>query len=215
MAWRGARQGMEGNPLAMSPHRQLVEAFVGEQIRSLRWRGGWLDVGGGRRPARGADVTLDLSGPVSVHGDVGKLPFFGATFRIVTAVEMLYLVTDIRAALGEMYRVLTAGGHLIVTCPFSRPRNERGDWRRPTDEAWLGMLAAAGFRVTVCEPLGGPGSIIWQSTYLMAPGRVLKAFTARTAPAGRWLDRHSGAEWPLAYGLVAVKPEAPADLARP
>ena len=241
-----------------------------------RWSGDrWLDLGGGHREPREADVALDLTfcpnRPAHpVVGTAERLPFHDGTFALITAIEMLYLVTDLESALAEIRRVLKPGGRLVATCPFSKPSNEPGDWRRPTAHAWAWMLMHAGFERYSVEALGGPWSLSWQAAYLLAQGRdngdaanvggelcrmrggslavpareadqlrlrpvpepdkpgkaqaqgsgpgairghareenassrFWRSLIARTAPAGRWLDRRSGAAWPLGYGVVAV-----------
>lgn len=169
----------------MSPHRQLVEAFVAQAIGSRPtcwWPAAtthlcqrWLDLGGarrGRRRADGqdADVRLDVVGDANVLGDAQRLPFHDGAFALVTAVEMLYLVPDLERALSEVHRVLAPGGRLVATCPFSRQENEPGDWRRPTAHAWRWMLERAMFHVERVEALGGPYSLMWQAAYIASRG---------------------------------------------
>ena len=55
-----------------------------------------------------------------VEGDAMKLPFVSDEFDAVTISFGLRNITDPKAALDEMYRVLKPGGRLVIT-EFSRP----------------------------------------------------------------------------------------------
>ncbi len=111
------------------PHRELSD---------LAWKsvatapeGPLLDVGCGAgvfldkaraagRRAVGTDLAVGMVRRAQRHGhaaaasDVTALPFPDATFSAVTAMLVLHLVPDARAALAELARVLLPGGRLVV-----------------------------------------------------------------------------------------------------
>jgi ubiquinone/menaquinone biosynthesis methyltransferase len=66
-----------------------------------------------RSKPRGADVRW-------VAGDMARLPMGPSTFDLITTGYGLRNVPDLRAALGEMYRVLAPGGRLC-SLDFDRP----------------------------------------------------------------------------------------------
>ncbi len=63
----------------------------------------------------------DARAPV-VTGDMLALPFPSRTFSVVTTGYGLRNVPDLRAAIGEIHRVLTPGGRLL-SLDFNRPSN--------------------------------------------------------------------------------------------
>lgn len=170
--------------MALSPYRQLGEAFVRRQTmaeRSLPVP--WLDLGGARRERCEADVVLDVDTaklaknkqtflwpPAWVGGTAERMPFADARFGLVTAVDVFYLVADLEAALAEVVRVLRPGGRLVAICPFAYPSVEAGDWRRPTAHAWRWMLRHAGFSAFRVAPLGGPWSLMLQAIHAITQG---------------------------------------------
>jgi SAM-dependent methyltransferase len=112
----------------------------------------------------GAPVGIDLSeeavrfcrerGVTVARGSVLSLPFPDRTFDLVTSFDVLYhrWITDDRAAVGELVRVLRPGGLLFVRVPalkmlwgahdeavYSRHRYTRGELRQ--------LFGACGLRV--------------------------------------------------------------------
>lgn len=89
--------------------------------RNLAWLSQW-----GR--AVGIDLSPDAlrltrqRGGAAVRGSVLDLPFPDATFDVVTSFDVIYhrWVTDDRAAVRELARVLKPGGHLLVRVPALR-----------------------------------------------------------------------------------------------
>lgn len=72
-----------------------------------------LEVSHGVAARRFAETDSDLV----VRADVGALPFRDATFDLVIAQATLEFTHDDRQAVGELARVLAAGGRLIVRLP--------------------------------------------------------------------------------------------------
>lgn len=65
-------------------------------------------------------TTIDIvrKHDVSIQGTVYKLPFKDQIFDAVIASEVIEHLSDARAAIDEMKRVLRVGGKLILTTPF-------------------------------------------------------------------------------------------------
>lgn len=77
----------------------------------------------GRMGARtyGADISLDLAARLRNSGcrrlmvaDVESLPLSSKAFDLVTCLGVLEYVPDDRKALGELYRIISPGGHLVL-----------------------------------------------------------------------------------------------------
>lgn len=83
------------------------------------------------RPGTGRQTTAFTT------GDMLALPFGGERFDVVTTGYGLRNVPDLRAALGEMHRVLAPGGRLL-SLDFNRPDS------RPIRALYLGYLTIVG-----------------------------------------------------------------------
>jgi glycosyltransferase involved in cell wall biosynthesis len=59
-----------------------------------------------------------------VRGDVHALPFSAASFKNITAMEILEHTDDLPRVINELNRVLAPGGHLVVTVP-----DDNGLWK--------------------------------------------------------------------------------------
>ncbi len=71
-----------------------------------------LDIGTGL-----ARMTAAKAGVRAVAGDALSLPFRDNSFDVVVSSETIEHTTSPAAAVGEMARVLRAGGRLALTCP--------------------------------------------------------------------------------------------------
>lgn len=96
-----------------------------------------------------------------VVADAERLPFLDATFSIVTVRIAPHHYADVRAAVREMARVLTAGGRLVLVDNIAPedPALDRhvNDWDKRRDPShvraytaseWRAFLAGAGLRIT-------------------------------------------------------------------
>jgi len=105
--------------------RHLCEAFrrpgVGVVGIDMKWEDlcqarGYLSMMGGEN-----------AGPwLVVKGDVTRLPFADGTFDVVLCSEVLEHITDGKAAVREIVRILKPGGDLVVSVPRYLP--ERICW---------------------------------------------------------------------------------------
>jgi SAM-dependent methyltransferase len=119
-------------------------AAVAARLVALRVRR-VLDVGCGDGPLRAElsawppVVGLDAAAPMvqahpapAVRADVRRLPFAGASFDAVTALNVLYHLADPRTALREARRVLRSGGTLLASAiARDDPPEMTPFWRRP------------------------------------------------------------------------------------
>ncbi len=117
---RAISAALLGNTLPAGPGRRLLDAGcgTGNNLRHLA--------------SLGRTIGVDLSheavdfcrsrGVTVVRGDLMRLPFAAGCFDSVTSFDVLYhrWVTDDRAAVAELARVLKPGGVLLVRVPALR-----------------------------------------------------------------------------------------------
>ncbi|MBV8727118.1 MAG: class I SAM-dependent methyltransferase [Candidatus Eremiobacteraeota bacterium] len=79
---------------------------------------------------RDVAVALDACGVTAklTSADASALPYSDQQFDIVVSVSSLEFITDLRAACGEIARVLKPSGSLIVVTPASSPLLDFGLW---------------------------------------------------------------------------------------
>jgi SAM-dependent methyltransferase len=117
-----------------------------------------------------------LHGVVDVFGDGQRMPFRGAAFDTVLALEVLEHVRDPGACLAEVARVLKPGGALLITVPFVAPLHQWPyDYLRFTPRGVEALLERAGFAVERVEPRGNFAS----ATGAMLAHWLLRALGAR------------------------------------
>jgi SAM-dependent methyltransferase len=85
-------------------------------------------------------VALEPSRPLLEHapegvepvlGEAEQMPFQDSSFELVTIVNSLHHVADMRAALAEMVRVVTQGGRIVVQDYLADEDPERAEvWER-------------------------------------------------------------------------------------
>jgi len=159
----------------------------------------------------GARVGCDLA-PVALYSDVHyvrcdgqSLPFADGAFELCTAWDVLEHVSDDRALLGELSRVLQAGGrirlsvphkHIAIFPPLVMPRLHRR-WQHSVRTGYTpgeirSLAEASGFAGCTVIPLEAPW---FRSLYFVASltwglwpaaGRVLVTALARRDAAAGW-----------------------------
>src|SRR5581483_12198706 len=118
----------------------------------------WLLDGGSVSSAAGVDVAtaaVELARRHVPEADLhvaplSELPFAAGAFDLVVSNDVLQHVdeSELEASLGELRRVLRAGGTLLLRTNGSwRLRPERSDWRAYDPKTLGQQLAAAGFAV--------------------------------------------------------------------
>ena len=100
----------------------------------------------------GADHAHTTQRVPVARADITRMPFASAAFDVATSFDVLQCVSDDRAAVAEMARVLKPGGTLILTVAALKVL--RGDhaevWkevRRYTPDTASALVASAGLRV--------------------------------------------------------------------
>jgi SAM-dependent methyltransferase len=129
-------------------------------------RGKLLDVGCGRKPYKdtyfsgatsytGVDYLTERSQPDIVASAL-DLPFDDKSFDTVVSTEVLEHLSDPLRALRQMHRVLTPGGHLILSTPMYWPRHETPyDFFRYPYDGLLFLIKESGFEFVRMFNRGG------------------------------------------------------------
>lgn len=155
-----------------------------------------------RRRAVGVDTSMRALGFARkrghaslVCGSVEALPFRGRVFEGVLSRDVLYMVPDERKAAGEIARVLSPGGILVLSSPAFRAlagAHDRavGGLRRHTAPDLAALLGEAGLRVARTTYanffLAGPIWVLRKVTGALsrrrASGEVSSEFALSPAP---------------------------------
>ena len=139
-------------------------------------RGRLLDAGAGEqpfaawyRPHVDGAVAVDVA-PVpglDARASLEALPFADGSFDVVLATEVLEHVRDAEQATAELFRVLTPGGHALVTVPFMYPLHEAPyDYRRLTRIGLADLLSRHGFTDVTVWARGGPAAFFSHAAVL-------------------------------------------------
>ena len=134
-------EGKVGKPVV----RQAVATFANARRT--------LDLGCGRSPNAasfpnrvGVDIVADRG--VHIIADAHHMPFASGCFEQIVLSEVLEHLADPPTAAGEMARVLSGGGALILTTPFVYPIHEAPyDFQRFTAFGLRRLFSVAGFEV--------------------------------------------------------------------
>jgi SAM-dependent methyltransferase len=215
--------------LLEGPLRRLAETRA-----SLRLLDAGCGTGGNllRLARYGRASGIDLSatalrfarerGVVTARASLLSLPFPDRTFDCVASFDVIYhaWVTDDRAALREMARVLRPGGLLLLRVPAlmllwgghdvevqSRHRYTRGEVRSLLDDAGLSVLSA-----TYCNSLLFPLILLRRlldrltgrtgSDVGFLPGPLEWAFRQVLLLEARWV--HRGFSFPVGTSVLAL-----------
>lgn len=228
-----ARKQLRANERHVARGSRLAVDILAPQYESLlreHARGRLLDCGCGDVPYYGVYkahvsettcIDWGQSAHQCVHLDAevdlnGALPFADASFDTVLLADVLEHIASPARLLGEIARVLSPGGALIVMVPFLyRVHEEPHDYYRYTQFGLEALVRETGLTTEVLTPLGGypdvlldmiskgladwslPSSLLYWCSSWAVRARSYQAWRARTA-----------SRFPLAYGLVARKPHA-------
>ena len=129
-------------------------------------QGRLLDVGCGRKPYRtlyakrvswhlGVDIPRSPHHTADVFGDAQALPFRSASFDTVLCTHVLVHVPEPHQAIGEMSRVLKAGGVLILSARQMWHVYTPRDYYRFTAVGLRYLAEQHGLEVVSVIPVGG------------------------------------------------------------
>lgn len=226
----GFRKRFVPNPLYVALGSRLaVAAMTGPYERVIRdhARGKLLDCGCGDVPYYGwyrdlIEEATCIDWAASGHGrqhvdheiDLGQtLPFEEKRFDTVILADVLEHIAQPANLIGELARVLTPGGKLVVMVPFLyRIHESPHDYHRYTRFSLEWMAQAAGLRVIEVSAYGGYPDVVLDllNKGLASIPPLCHAFLAmvswmtRTKLYGRWRKR-SSENFPLGYCLVAER----------
>src|SRR5438067_3051164 len=128
-----------------------------------------------------------------VRGDLTALPFAGAQFHAVTALDVIEHVEDDKAAVGEIARVLRPGGILVATVPAYRFLWSGHDvalhhYRRYSRSEVVALLIGAGLEIEKSTYMLTGLFPIAALQRLLARLRRGREAAAGLPPVPRWLN---------------------------
>jgi SAM-dependent methyltransferase len=182
-------------------------------------RGKLLDVGCGSKPYKdtyfsqaasyvGVDYKTENSEPDIVASALA-LPLDDQSFDTVVSTELLEHVPDPLRALREMYRVLKAGGYLILSTPMYWPRHEVPyDFFRYPYDGLLYLIKESEFELVRIFNRGHAyvflGQVIQHALPVFIRGKFV---TALLNSFHLWCDRrHAYDALTLGWTVVATRP---------
>lgn len=130
---------------------RVLDAGAGEgsykqHFRHCRYVGVDLGVGDSNWSYRGLDAFADLA----------ELPLRNRSFAAALNIVTLEHVRDPQRVLTELYRVLEAGGRLLLVVPHMWEEHQQpNDFFRYTQFGIRHLLTTAGFRDVEIRPVGG------------------------------------------------------------
>ncbi len=160
--------------------------------------GPMLDVGCGTKPYRSLFMTenyigLDLDtettrklGVADALYDGDQFPFDDGQFNAVLCNQVLEHVFNPVQFLGELQRVLTVGGRLLITVPFVWDEHEQPyDYARYSSFGLKHLLEQSGFTVLAHRKLLADMSVLFQllNAYLFKTTRSKSTFINRLVTA--------------------------------
>jgi len=156
-------------------------------VRSATAGAPTIEIGAGLRPrvaigramfvdvSRTACVKLRRAGAHAVCATVARLPFRSASVGAIHAYELLEHLTDDRAAVAELARVLVPGSRLVLSTPLHADRWHTfdrivGHARRYDPAGFVALMEAHGFELDAFAPFGmRPRSrvVTWLGAYFL------------------------------------------------
>ncbi len=130
----------------------------------------------------------------AVVGDLTKLPFKPGVFDGVTTGETLEHLDDDRAAVGELGRVLKAGGRIVATVPALQSLWSQSDdyyehRRRYARRALVGLFQDVGLEVEKASFWGFPIVLAYDTLFLLPMNKRRARRTVQSDAALRGVAR--------------------------
>lgn len=229
--WRASR-----NPREVGYGSRLVADMVAQYYRKMipmHAGGKLLDLGCGKVPLFGAyrnlvdEVTcvdwensLHKNEHLDIVADLNEpLPLDSSNFDTVILSDVLEHIREPQQLMGEIFRVLKPGGKLIMNVPyFYWLHEEPYDYYRYTKHALKYLAEKAGMEVLEIESLGGLPEVfadLHAKLFIKIPviGKYLalgiQGITQMvfSTGLGRRFSASSARKFPLAYGMVAIRPK--------
>ena len=239
LIWNPGRHRYEANPAYVRlGSRFAVDQMAGPYARVIQThaRGRLLDCGCGDVPYYGLYrervteamcVDWQASGHGRAHVDqevdlTQPLPFGPARFETVLLADVLEHIPEPHHLLGEIARVLSPAGKVIVLVPFLYWIHEAPhDYYRYTEFALQRLCRNGGLEMVEIEPYGGYPDVVLDllGKGLEASPPLCRAFLAgarwcsRTRVYDRWRQK-TKQRFPLGYCAVAQKPGTPSESGR-
>jgi SAM-dependent methyltransferase len=199
-------------------HRRL---FADLETASRFATGRLLDIGCGNKPYAslfmgkitehlGCDIVQSSEQRVDIICPATAIPLDDASVDTILCTQVIEHVSDHRALLQEIRRLLRSGGILILSGPMYWPLHEEPhDFFRFTKYGFRSILEAAGLSVASVESNGGKWALCGQVLIHTLAGTVLsrKPFTSLINRLFSALDdRYKGFTSTINYVVVAQKP---------
>lgn len=234
--FRGGKLRASKNSCEVSIGSRLVTNIIAKFYDTnipLHVTGVLLDIGCGKvplyeayRPYISDNICIDWAN--SAHGCsyldhevdlITNLPFADEEFDTIILSDVLEHIPNPERLLGEISRVLTKGGNLIMNVPFLYWVHEAPhDYYRYTEFALQELLARAELDIVMLESLGGAPEVlsdIFAKSCVGIPvvgnslARLAQWFTELFVKfsIGSRLSARTARKFPLSYGVIATKPE--------
>lgn len=208
----------------------IVASLYDEHLR-LHAKGKLIDLGCGKvpfyeayRPFVREAICVDWEN--TLHKNIyldyecdltGDLPFGDGEFDTILLSDVLEHIPEPEKLWGEMARILSPGGKVLLNVPFFfRIHESPYDFYRYTEFALKRFASISGFDVRVLKPIGGTPEILADLSarhVQMIPviGKALAAAIVavtgsivKTAP-GRRLSARTAPDFPFGYFMIVEK----------
>jgi SAM-dependent methyltransferase len=197
--------------------------FADLEKAAVNAHGALLDIGCGNKPYEkmfvdkitsytGCDVAQSSEERVDIICPATAIPLPSDHFQTVLCTQVIEHVADHKALLSEAYRLLSAGGVLILSGPLYWPLHEEPhDYFRFTEHGFRYLLNESGFSGVEIMPNGGKWALCGQALIHSIENTWLyrrSALRFVNYVFGYLDNRYLDTKNPLNYVVIAKKPQA-------